>query len=162
MSKKMISMLLTFLFTCLFLFFYLVSLGLNFSCMAHAFFPKCLSNHSQGPVTFFFSKFAQNLMLFLCQIYCRIVSGQIHDSTWKEVKNQHIHPAAWNSVCSLPRYDNTVICSISFEVMLPSACSFIVDGLTFSCHCSTLHVSLLSDRQQEKARKQTRTQESGN
>jgi hypothetical protein len=23
--------------------------------------------------------------------------------------------------------------SISFEVMLPSACSFIVDGLTFSC-----------------------------
>jgi hypothetical protein len=31
--------------------------------------------------------------------------------------------------------------SISFEVMLPSACSFIVDGLTFSCRCSTLHVS---------------------
>jgi hypothetical protein len=29
----------------------------------------------------------------------------------------------------------------SFEVMLPSACSFIVDGLTFSCRCSTLHVS---------------------
>jgi hypothetical protein len=28
-----------------------------------------------------------------------------------------------------------------FEVMLPSACSFIVDGLTFSCRCSTLHVS---------------------
>jgi hypothetical protein len=27
----------------------------------------------------------------------------------------------------------------SFEVMLPSACSFIVDGLTFSCRCSTLH-----------------------
>jgi hypothetical protein len=25
--------------------------------------------------------------------------------------------------------------------MLPSACSFIVDGLTFSCRCSTLHVS---------------------
>jgi hypothetical protein len=25
---------------------------------------------------------------------------------------------------------------ISFEVMLPSACSFIVDGLTFSCRCS--------------------------
>jgi hypothetical protein len=30
---------------------------------------------------------------------------------------------------------------ISFEVKLPSACSFIVDGLTFSCRCSTLHVS---------------------
>jgi hypothetical protein len=25
--------------------------------------------------------------------------------------------------------------------MLPPACSFIVDGLTFSCRCSTLHVS---------------------
>jgi hypothetical protein len=25
--------------------------------------------------------------------------------------------------------------------MLPSACSLIVDGLTFSCCCSTLHVS---------------------
>jgi hypothetical protein len=25
--------------------------------------------------------------------------------------------------------------------MLPSACSFIVDGLTFSCRCSTLHDS---------------------
>jgi hypothetical protein len=31
--------------------------------------------------------------------------------------------------------------SISFEVMMPSACSFIVDGLTFSCRCSALHVS---------------------
>jgi hypothetical protein len=52
---------------------------------------------------------------------------------------------------------------ISFEVMLPSACRFIVDGLTFSCRCSTLHVSAyMADRQQGKARKQTRTQESGN
>jgi hypothetical protein len=25
--------------------------------------------------------------------------------------------------------------------MLPSACSFIVDGLAFCCRCSTLHVS---------------------
>jgi hypothetical protein len=33
------------------------------------------------------------------------------------------------------------IYSISFEVKLPSACSFIVDSLTFSCRCSTLHVS---------------------
>jgi hypothetical protein len=31
--------------------------------------------------------------------------------------------------------------SISFEVKLPSACSFIVDGLVFCCRCSTLHVS---------------------
>jgi hypothetical protein len=31
----------------------------------------------------------------------------------------------------------TCSCSIIFEVMLPSACSFIVDGLTFSCRCST-------------------------
>jgi hypothetical protein len=27
-------------------------------------------------------------------------------------------------------------CSISFEVKLPSACSFIVDGLAFCCRCS--------------------------
>jgi hypothetical protein len=27
--------------------------------------------------------------------------------------------------------------AISFEVMLPSACNFIVDGLTFSCRFST-------------------------
>jgi hypothetical protein len=31
--------------------------------------------------------------------------------------------------------------TISFEVMLSFACSFIVDGLTFGCCCSTLHVS---------------------
>jgi hypothetical protein len=31
--------------------------------------------------------------------------------------------------------------AVSFKVMLPSACSFIVDDLTFSCRCSTLHVS---------------------
>jgi hypothetical protein len=30
---------------------------------------------------------------------------------------------------------------IQFEVKLLSACSFIVGGLTFSCRCSTLHVS---------------------
>jgi hypothetical protein len=30
---------------------------------------------------------------------------------------------------------------ISSEVMFPSASSFILDGLTFSCGCSTLHVS---------------------
>jgi hypothetical protein len=34
---------------------------------------------------------------------------------------------------------------ISFEVKLPSACSFIVDGLTFRCRCSTLHVSAETD-----------------
>jgi hypothetical protein len=28
------------------------------------------------------------------------------------------------------------LCTISFELMLPSVCSFIVDGLTFSCRCS--------------------------
>jgi hypothetical protein len=39
--------------------------------------------------------------------------------------------------CLLPNYT----ASISVEVMLPSACSFIVDGRTFSCRCSTLHVS---------------------
>jgi hypothetical protein len=43
---------------------------------------------------------------------------------------------------TLPRFQQQAwLFSISFEVMLPSTCSFIVDGLTFSCRCSTLRVS---------------------
>jgi hypothetical protein len=51
------------------------------------------------------------------------------------------HSAYWvNSVYKAPAWESD-LWSISFEVMLPSACNFIVDGLTFSCRCSTLHVS---------------------
>jgi hypothetical protein len=54
---------------------------------------------------------------------------------------------------------------ISFEVKLPSACSFIVNGLAFCCRCShymfrptwpssgVYDISLKPDRQQGKARK---------
>jgi hypothetical protein len=38
-------------------------------------------------------RFAQNLMVFHCQIHPEIASGQIHDSEQKGAKNQHIHPA---------------------------------------------------------------------
>jgi hypothetical protein len=51
--------------------------------------------------------------------------------------------------CSLKKKQLTSIeqrNGIGFEVMLPSACSFIVDVschcLIFSCRCSTLHVSV--------------------
>jgi hypothetical protein len=33
-------------------------------------------------------------LLFLCRIHCKIISGQIHDSKQKDVKNQHIKPDA--------------------------------------------------------------------
>jgi hypothetical protein len=36
-------------------------------------------------------------------------TGQIHDSKWKDVKNQHLHSTAWNYVHWLPRYTSTVI-----------------------------------------------------
>jgi hypothetical protein len=50
-----------------------VSVSLDFLCMAHAFFPKCLSNLCR----IFFPRVVQHLMLFLCQIRCEITSGQI-------------------------------------------------------------------------------------
>jgi hypothetical protein len=63
MSKKMMSMLLTLLFTYL---SFSVSVSLDSLCTAH------VPSH-------FFPKFAQNLMLFLCRIHREISSGQIHD-----------------------------------------------------------------------------------
>jgi hypothetical protein len=45
MSKKMMSMLLIMLFTCL---AFLFAVTLNFACTVRAFFPKCLSNHCQS------------------------------------------------------------------------------------------------------------------
>jgi hypothetical protein len=46
---------------------------------------------------------------FLCRIYCKIASSQIHNSKLKDVKNKHIHPATWNFVYWLPRYASTII-----------------------------------------------------
>jgi hypothetical protein len=37
-------------------------------------------------------------------IHREIASGQIQDSKQKDVKNQHVHPAAWNFVHRLPIY----------------------------------------------------------
>jgi hypothetical protein len=37
-----------------------------------------------------------------------------------------------------------VTIAISFEVMLPSACSFIVNGLTFSCRCFAAFVAFVA------------------
>jgi hypothetical protein len=59
-------------------------------------------------------------------------------------------------ICPLTNFVND---SISFEVMLPSACSFIVDVschcLTFSCRCSTLpghFQNLLNNTMQQDAK----------
>jgi hypothetical protein len=54
-----------------------------------------------------FGRFAQNLMHILCRVRHEIASGQIHDSKEKDVRSQHFHPAAWNIVHLLPRYDST-------------------------------------------------------
>jgi hypothetical protein len=48
--------------------------------------------------------------LFLCTIHHKITSGQIHDSKCKDIKNQHVHPAASNFVHWLSRYASTIIC----------------------------------------------------
>jgi hypothetical protein len=69
MWKKMLSMLLALLYICLAFFSVLVSL--DFPCMAHAF--ACLTI---ARVSFsLFPRFAQNSMLFLCQIHCEIASA---------------------------------------------------------------------------------------
>jgi hypothetical protein len=82
--------------------------SLDFPCMAHASFPKCLSIHCQG-LHHTFPRFAQNWMLFPCQIHHEVASGRIHDSTSKDVKNQDFHPAAWNFVHCLPIYASTIV-----------------------------------------------------
>jgi hypothetical protein len=35
-------------------------------------------------------------LLFFCWVCHKIASGQTHDSRWKDVKNQQVHPAEWN------------------------------------------------------------------
>jgi hypothetical protein len=39
----------------------------------------------------------------------KIASGQICDSNQRDLKNQHVHPEAWNFVHWLPRYVSTII-----------------------------------------------------
>jgi hypothetical protein len=52
------------------------------------------------------------------------------------------HSAVSSSLPDLEERDEPHrIWGISFEVKLPSAGSFIVDGLSFSCRCCSLHVS---------------------
>jgi hypothetical protein len=48
-------------------------------------------------------------MLFLCQICLKIASGKIHNSRYKDVKYQWIHPTVWNFVHLLPRYTTTIV-----------------------------------------------------
>jgi hypothetical protein len=93
-SKKIMSMLLTLFFTWLsFSVSPEPSMPFKHPCTAHAFFPERLSNHCQD-LCRTFPKFAQNLMLLLCRIHREIASGQIHDSKYKDVGNQHVYPAA--------------------------------------------------------------------
>jgi hypothetical protein len=58
-----------------------------------------------------FLRFAHNLIhsLFLCRIHGEIALGQIHDSKQKDVKNQNVHPSAWNFAHWIPRYASIVI-----------------------------------------------------
>jgi hypothetical protein len=66
-----------------------------------------------------FPRFAQNFMLFLCQIHPEITTGQKHNSKQKDVKNQYIRPAAQNFVHWLPRYASTIIyCCITLLQLL--------------------------------------------
>jgi hypothetical protein len=48
--------------------------------------------------------FVQNSMLVLCRIHREMTSGQIHDCKENYVKNEHVHPAAWNFKHWLPIY----------------------------------------------------------
>jgi hypothetical protein len=76
MSKKILSMLLTLLFTCL---AFSVLVSLDFTCTTHAFFLECLFNQCQGLLRTF-SYICAKLMLFHCQFRHEITSGQVHDS----------------------------------------------------------------------------------
>jgi hypothetical protein len=54
-----------------------------------------------------FPRFEQNLMLFPFRIHRQIASGQICDSTQKNIKNQNVPAAAWKYVHGLQRYAST-------------------------------------------------------
>jgi hypothetical protein len=76
LSKNMISMLFTVLFTYL-TFFGLVEFGLP--VYSSCFLPQHLFNHDRVSVALF-PRFAQHLVLFLCRNLPEIASGHIHDS----------------------------------------------------------------------------------
>jgi hypothetical protein len=80
---------------------------------------------------------------------CRTTAVTLHVSSRAEQTGNNSlcmpqHTVASSALLLPPNYvlrKNCKLVSVSFEVMLPSACNFIVDGLTFSCRCYTLHVS---------------------
>jgi hypothetical protein len=107
MSKKTLSMVLTLLFTCL-AFSVCPKLSTSFKhlCTTQAFFPKCLSNHCQRLCHTFF------------EIYTKFDAHSLLDPThkaWyttpklKDLKNQHVHPAAWNVVHLFPTFASIII-----------------------------------------------------
>jgi hypothetical protein len=77
MSKKMIGMLFTLLFTCL-VFFGLGEFGLPHSVLMLSA-PDTRLIIARVSVTLLL-RFAQNLMLFFSWVHHKITSGQIHDS----------------------------------------------------------------------------------
>jgi hypothetical protein len=91
----------------------LVSVSLDFPCMAHVFSLISCLNTTRG-LCHTFLGFAQNLMLFLSRIHHNNSSCQIHDFKQKDVKNQHIYRNAWNFVHWFLTYASTIIyCSIA-------------------------------------------------
>jgi hypothetical protein len=99
MSKKMMSMLLTLLFTCL-VFWVSVSL-------AHACFPKGLSNHCQSIRRSFPEIWTTFNVVSLLDPSRNLIRPDIRYQI-KGCKNQHIHPAAGNFVHWLPRYASII------------------------------------------------------
>jgi hypothetical protein len=76
--------------------------------IAHAFFPEHVSNHSRG-LHCTFSEICEKMMHTHCWIHHKIASGEIHDYKWKDIENQHVHPAGLNFVHWLPWYASTFI-----------------------------------------------------
>jgi hypothetical protein len=82
-------------------------------CMSHAFFPSSLFNHCQG-VCYTYSEMCTKLNaqpLFLCQIHCKIASGQICNSKYKDIKN--------NKSTQL----HESLCTDSQDMVVPSNCA---------------------------------------
>jgi hypothetical protein len=73
--------------------------------MAHAFFPERLFNHCQS-LSRTFPRYAQNLMHTRCRMRNRRPDTRLQINGRK---NQHILPAAWNSVHQLPGYVSIMI-----------------------------------------------------
>jgi hypothetical protein len=73
---------------------FLVSVSLDFLCMAHAFFPERLSNHCQD----LHRNLSEICIKFEGFFVTSIAKIHIHDSKQEDIKNEHVHPAAWNVV----------------------------------------------------------------